>query len=237
MSDRTRVLLGVGALGLAVASGYGIRAAASGIPASHALTYVGELDNPSGAITGTHNIQVLLYDAATGGTSLCQSAAAPINVANGRFSVQLPDACTSVVAANPNAWVDVLVDGSDVGRTPIGAVPYAVEANHAVSADNAVNASSAERAADGGFSAGLQVFTAPNATTYPCAPYHGDSAECTCPVGTWVVSGGGYAPVGTASFLRESRPTTATAWRISCATATVDVPCAGYFVVCARIGP
>jgi hypothetical protein len=237
MSNRTRTLLGIGALGLAFGSGYGIRAAASGIPTSHALTYVGELDNPSGPITGTHNIQVLLYDAATGGNTLCQSAGASVNVANGRFSVQLPDSCTNAVAANPNAWVDVLVDGSDMGRTAIGAVPYAVEANHAVSADNAMNATSAARAADGGLSAGLQVFTVSSATAFPCALYHSDTAECTCPAGTWVVSGGGYAPVGTTAFLRESRPISTTAWRVSCATATTDVPCAEYNLVCARIGP
>ena len=37
-----------------------------------------------------------------------------------------------------NVWADVLVDGSDTGRTPIGAVPYAVEANHAVNATNLI---------------------------------------------------------------------------------------------------
>jgi hypothetical protein len=234
MSNRKSVLLGIGALGLAVGSGYGIRAAASGIPTSHALTYVGELDDPNGPITGSRHIQVILYDAVTGGNSLCQSASASVNVASGRFSVQLPDACTSAVAAKPNAWVDVLVDGNDTGRTPIGAVPYAVEANHAVSAENA---SSAERAADGGLSAGLQVFTAVGETAFPCAPAFGDTVDCTCPAGTWAVSGGGYAALATGVFLRESRPNSATAWRITCATPTADAPCIKYAVVCARIGP
>jgi len=237
MNDRRRVLLVVGALGLAVGLGYGIRATASGIPASHALTYAGELDDPNGPVTGTHRIQVILYDAAVGGTSLCQSASASVNVANGHFSVPLPDTCTTAVAANPNAWVDVLVDGSDMQRTPIGAVPYAVEANHATNAENATNANSAEGAADGGLSAGLQVFKAVGETASPCSPVTGNTVDCTCPAGTWVVSGGGEVAMQTGAFLRESRPANTTTWRITCATSTTDVPCTQYFVVCARIGP
>jgi hypothetical protein len=83
-----------------------------------------------------HNIQVILYDAVTAGNNLCQTASASMNIVNGRFAVQLPDTCTAAVGANSSAWVDVLVDGSDTGRTKLGAVPYAVEANHAASASS-----------------------------------------------------------------------------------------------------
>jgi hypothetical protein len=148
MIRRNRIVLGIASLGLAVGLGYAIRAAASGIPATNALSYTGVLEDSSGPITGSHSIQAILYDAATAGNVLCQTTAgATVTVTNGHFSIQLPDTCTTAVGGNPNAWVDVLVDGSDTGRTKIGAVPYAVEANHAPNADNATNATNATTAA------------------------------------------------------------------------------------------
>jgi len=94
----------------------------------------------------SYNILLILYDAATAGNNLCQSASVALTLANGHFSVPLPDACTTAIGANPSVWVDVLVDGSDTGRTKIGAVPYAVEANHAVNATNATTATNATSA-------------------------------------------------------------------------------------------
>jgi hypothetical protein len=141
MNRRTRIVLGVAALGAAVGLGYAVRAArASGIPATGALSYAGVLEDANGPITGTHNLQVSLYDAATNGNLLCQFASAPVSVTNGHFSVPLPDTCTTAIGANANTWIDIVVDGADTGRAAVGAVPYAVEANHAVNADNASNA-------------------------------------------------------------------------------------------------
>jgi hypothetical protein len=146
MTHPKRITLGVVSMALAAGLGYAIRAAASGIPGANALAYAGELEDAKGPITGVHNIQVFLFDAATAGSSLCQSTTAAIDVFDGHFSVPLPDGCTTAAGANPNIWIDVLVDGSDTGRTKIGAVPYAVEANHAVNADNASNATNATNA-------------------------------------------------------------------------------------------
>ena len=143
MTGHYRFVLGVAARGLAAGLGYAIRAAASGFPASNALSYAGVLEDATGPISGSHNILVTLYDAATGGNNLCQSAPAALAITDGHFSVQLPDACTTAVGANPNVWVDVLVDGSDTGRTKVGAVPYAVEAKHTPNADTASAAAGA----------------------------------------------------------------------------------------------
>jgi hypothetical protein len=150
MIRRNRIVFGIASLCLAAGLGYAIRARASGIPSTGALSYAGVLDDANGPITGSHNIQVILYDAASGGNNLCQTTSAAINITNGQFSVLLPGACTTAVGAtcssgvcsggNPNVWVDVLVDGADTGTTKIGAVPYAVEANHTANADNAANA-------------------------------------------------------------------------------------------------
>jgi hypothetical protein len=120
-----------------VGVGYALRAAASGIPGKNALSYAGVLEDANGAVSGPHNVQIVVYDAAAAGNVLCQSTTASVDVAAGHFAVQLPDACTTVVANHTDAWVDVLVDGSDTGRTKIGAVPFAVEASHAPNADSA----------------------------------------------------------------------------------------------------
>ncbi len=132
----------IGALAVAFLTG---RVLASGIPATGALTYAGLLQDASGApLPGSHNIQVMLWSMATGGTTpLCQTTSTSIALDAGRFSLVLPDACTTAVQANADTWVDVLVDGGSLGRTKLGAVPYAVEASHAASASNADNATAA----------------------------------------------------------------------------------------------
>jgi hypothetical protein len=131
---------------LAIGLGYAARALAAGPPTTNGLTYAGVLEDASGPISANHNIQVLFYDAAMAGNTLCQSTAAAIAVADGHFSVPLPDGCATATSANPNVWVDVLVDGADTGRTKLGVVPYALEAAHAVSATTAMSATSATSA-------------------------------------------------------------------------------------------
>jgi hypothetical protein len=147
MTRNRRIVVGLVSLTLAAGFGYAVRSArAAGIPASKALSYSGVLQDANGPVSGMHNIQVTLYDAVTAGNQLCQVPSAPFTVTSGRFTVPLPDACTTAVGANANSWIDVVVDGADTGRTPIGAVPYAVEANHAVNATNATNATNAVNA-------------------------------------------------------------------------------------------
>lgn len=108
------------------------RALASGIPATNALTYSGFLEDSAGApVDGSRSIAVELWDAASGGSKLCERTSAATTVTNGRFAVQLPDACTAAVTTYADTWVEVLVAGASLGRTKLGAVPYAVEANGA----------------------------------------------------------------------------------------------------------
>jgi len=171
MISRKWIVLGITALGAAGALGVTIRARASGIPATNALAYAGVLEDASGPINGSHNLQVILYDAPTAGTDLCHSATAAVAVAQGHFSVALPDACATAVGASPNVWADVLVDGSDTGRTKIGAVPFAVEAKHAVSSDGATNATHATTAD-----------TAANATHATTADTATNAANATGPL-------------------------------------------------------
>jgi hypothetical protein len=89
---------------------------------------------------------VFFWNAATNGTSVCNTSSTAIALDSGRFSVALPDACASAVKASPDLWAEVLVNGGSLGRTKINAVPYALEAGHATNADNATNATTAATA-------------------------------------------------------------------------------------------
>lgn len=137
-----------------LAAGFiGGRAWAGGIPTAGALTYSGVLQKVDGSpLTSTgHNLEIKLWSTGpTGGTALCDTTV-PVPTFtldnSGRFSVQLDNSCTGAIGANAGAWVEILLDGNTLNRTRLGAVPYAIEANHAVSADTATIAAAANAAA------------------------------------------------------------------------------------------
>ena len=117
----------------AVALGLVGKAIADGIPTVTPLTYTGVLQNSNGtAVTTQRPMQLTLWDDATANASVNQKCVTPTqNVtpdAQGRFQVQLDQACFDAVKANPNLWVQLEVGGMTLPRTKIGAVPYAVEA-------------------------------------------------------------------------------------------------------------
>ena len=121
-------------------------------------TISGQLILPAGAdVSNFDNLDVyaegdtlgdhVYVDAASDGTLACDSGTQDLHVdASGHFIVTLPDACATQVAAKPNLWSDVVVDGNSLGRAKIGAVPYAIEAKHATSADGAAKADTAGKA-------------------------------------------------------------------------------------------
>ncbi len=152
----------VGSIGILSAGFLVRRAFAGGIPTTGVFTYSGTLQDASGnpaLQTGSHNVAIKLYKAQTGGTSVCDTGAAqPLTVdAHGRFSLPI-DACMATVKANPDLYAEVVVDGAALGRSKLGAVPYAVEAAHATAADTATNATTAATAnAAGGGLASLVV--------------------------------------------------------------------------------
>ena len=118
-----------------------IRAHAAGIPEKEALTYTGYLESPDGKpVTGTHSISVRFWETATASKALCAGEAGDVELVSGRFQVPLPDDCANAVKANSDLLADVQVDGASLGRTKLGAVPYAIEAGHAATADLATDA-------------------------------------------------------------------------------------------------
>jgi len=105
------------------------------------MTYGGVLTDSSGTpLTGMKTIQLAFWPAATGGTPACTTLASAVSLVAGNFQVALPDSCTAAVHALGDLWVEVLVDGATLGRTKLGAVPYAVEADSASRAVGALDA-------------------------------------------------------------------------------------------------
>jgi hypothetical protein len=73
------------------------------------------------------------------GKKVCEAVVETVELQAGRFQVALTD-CDAEVKKNHNLWTEVRVDGASLGRTKLGAVPYAIEAAHATSADEASGA-------------------------------------------------------------------------------------------------
>ena len=141
IGNRRVLFLGLAALCVvATGSAYLVgRARAAGAPTTQPLTYSGTLTDTGGApITGAKNLQVQIWDAATAGNIVCSTPSAMQTLIAGNFAVPLPATCVTAVHANPELWTEVLVDGSSAGRSKIGAVPYALEADTASGAAGAL---------------------------------------------------------------------------------------------------
>lgn len=122
---------------LAVAAiGYRVgRARADGVPAMNPLFYSGVLEDSGRPVEGARDITLRLWDAATGGTIACpETTAMATPVVSGRFRVALESACVTAIQRNSELWTEVVVSGTSLGRSKIGAVPYAIEAARAAGA-------------------------------------------------------------------------------------------------------
>jgi hypothetical protein len=239
--SRRRAAFGVALLATGGALGLGFHKFvwANGIPDMSPLYYSGTLSEGGQLVTGTRAITINVWQDGTAmGTPLCQTVSSMTDVVGGRFRIALANSCKAALNQNNNAWVEVVDGATSVGRAKVGAVPYAVEADHAVAATNAATAATAASLAAGAV-AGLTVYTVPGASlASPCAAASGMVIDCTCPAGTFVVSGGGDAGQGSGHFLRESRALSTGVWRVTCATAAgADAPCATYNLICSRVGP
>ncbi len=228
MRKRIAAVSALGLLTSGLLLGLGIRTLrAAGIPDSTPLYYTGTLLENGAPVTGSRSIAINLWgDGTTQGTPLCETVAT-VNVSNGLFRVPLSTGCKAAINQNNNAWVEVIDGANSVGRSKIGAVPYAVEADHA---------SRASALVDGG-SGGLLFFSVPGATlATPCIVNSGTSiVDCSCPSGTFVVSGG--VDCGGTNHPREDRPISTTTWRLTCSNGSADVMGSTYNVICSNLGP
>lgn len=117
------------------------RAFAGGAP-EDALRYTGTLTDAAGEpVSGRRRLQLQVWDRASAGTLRCSIGPSEQQLIDGRVSLELPLACSRAVQETPSLWLEVLVDGTSLGRSKLGSVPYALEATHALSADFSENAS------------------------------------------------------------------------------------------------
>jgi hypothetical protein len=118
--------------------GIGYVVHAEGAPTMQPLFYSGTLEDAGVLAEGNYAIRLTLHDAATAGNVVCMSETAAVPVVAGRFRMDVSD-CADELQTQPDAWAAVQFTGSDgtphaiPGRTKVGAVPYAMEAQHAVS--------------------------------------------------------------------------------------------------------
>jgi hypothetical protein len=134
MKQRTLAIgiLSAGIIGVAIGYVTG-RARAASIPATEPMVYSGALTDAAGVpLSGAHSIQLALWDQAMLGASQCASAPVSITLgAGGTFQLALPDACIGVVHEKSDLWIEVIADNVPLGRSKLGAVPFAVESDTA----------------------------------------------------------------------------------------------------------
>jgi hypothetical protein len=132
MKPRLVAALSVAALAGGLCAAVAVRrAGADGIPTTHPLFYSGVLYDKGAPVTGSRSVGVGLWDAPDAGQVLCVQGPAPVMVSNGVFRVELGPQCLEQVHSHGDVYVDVAIDGMSLGRRPLGAVPYAVEADRA----------------------------------------------------------------------------------------------------------
>ena len=123
------------------AGGYQLRALADGAPEAPSLFYSGTLEHDGALASGTYEIELTLHGDAEGGELLCK-VEADAEVENGRFRIDA-SGCDSALRNVANTWAEVAFTDDDGvkhtidGRTKIGAVPYALEAERSLVAQSA----------------------------------------------------------------------------------------------------
>jgi hypothetical protein len=144
MNARLTMMIPLATMAGGAVLGYAFHVRADGIPDSNPLYYTGTLTESGQLVSGQRAITVNVWsDGTTPGAPLCQTVASTAQVVGGRFRIALSSSCKDAVNKDNNAWVEVIDGATSLGRAKIGAVPYAVEADHAVSATTATNATNA----------------------------------------------------------------------------------------------
>jgi hypothetical protein len=262
---KKRILFTFALAGAITTAGLGLKyVRAHGIPDMNPMYYSGTLTENGQIVSGQRDFTVNLWaDGTTPGTPLCQTLSSATPVENGRFRIALASACVAAINQNNNAWIEVLDGTTSLGRTKIGAVPYAVEANHATSADTATTAPNATHASSA--DTATTATNATNATNATVAAHlakgairvltlqnggcvHGSqSTDCTCGADEIAISGGGFAgggPTGNTYWLNESNnglnmASTANIWRITCvnneANPAARIDCVAPFALCMAV--
>jgi hypothetical protein len=183
------------------------------------IFYTGYIEDREGVpVDGTLPFTLELYDRPTGGESLCRSgdSDAPIRIVAGYFRHRLTNECRDELRYERAVWVDLTIDGERFARYQIGAVPYALTADHATTAERAddfditgtLSVSGDIVLASGGL-LGPEIQLGYRYSVPPVlvAPGETGSAYARCDDG-WLLLGGGCtdAPTDAGGELRVSAP-------------------------------
>lgn len=224
---RSLVATGLGLVAAAFVAGRS-SAAAEGDPPEGALTYAGTFESADGVpLTGEHGVEVQLWSLADGGEMLCTSTEQTLALLQGRFSLTLPEDCTEAVRSNPDVFVEVVLDRTLMGRTKIGAVPFAVEAERAVTAVTAGTSSAVD-------SRSVRTSTS-------CTFDESDgTTNCSCNESEVAIGGGTCASCWTYATITESRrlDDNPRVWRLACDNEGVRERCDQFtHALCLRVVP
>ena len=124
----------IGATGAALY--LGSTAMADGIPQDSPMTYAGVLEDGGSPVNGTRNFRLTVWNDPASlefEDMKCSTVTNNVSVDQGHFRIPLSNTCTSAVQDHSDLWIEVEVNGQVIGRTKLGAVPYAVEAERAAS--------------------------------------------------------------------------------------------------------
>lgn len=108
-------------------------AQASGAPRSSPLLYAGSLSQDGVALDGTVAVAFELVVSGTS-TVVCSVEAADVVVAAGEFRLDV-STCAGALRTHSDVDVVLSIDGERFPPEKVGAVPFALEADHAISSD------------------------------------------------------------------------------------------------------
>lgn len=147
-TTKLKALAGGGLAVVVVLTGWLVRSAWA-IPSDPTMYYSGVLEDDSGAVSRTIDMELRLWTDATdvsASAEACVGSYPDTEVTEGHFRIPLDEGCVTAVEDHADLWVELTVGGETLERTRMGAVPYAIEASHAADADEAAHAVDADNA-------------------------------------------------------------------------------------------
>lgn len=94
-------------------------------PPSTAFSYQGSLAESGSPANGPTEMTFKLWDAVTGGSQIGGTLVKTVSVVEGVFSESL-DFGSGAYAINQAMWLEIIVEGQSLGRTPLNAVPFSL---------------------------------------------------------------------------------------------------------------
>lgn len=94
-------------------------------PVSTAFTYQGSLSENGSPANGATEMSFQLWDTMSGGAQVGSTIIETVDVVDGVFSESL-DFGAGSYSVNQALWLEIIVDGQSMGRTPLTASPYSL---------------------------------------------------------------------------------------------------------------